>query len=205
MATATPTCDVFLSHSSRDREFAADVADRLKAEGLQPFHDASVPVGEEISKAIWDALAECHAFIVIVSPESTPDAMGMVELGAATAWHKPIFVVLNGPASSRLPEALQSYQAFPRNRVDEVLNQIRRNLEPLTDDDREVLSETYRDLNVPADRLSQSPRELQEFVKTFNAKSKKHLSGTRLLSELLRMRKQAKLPRLAKQRRITKR
>lgn len=203
-ATATPTFDVFVSHSSRDREFAADVAGRLKAEGLQPFHDASVPVGQEVSKAIWDALAECHAFIVIVSPDSAPDAMGMVELGAATAWNKPIFVLLNGPASTRLPEALENYQVYPRNRLDEVLTQIRRNLDPITDDERQVLTETYRDLNIPADRLSQSPRELQQLVKTFNGKTKKQLSGTRLLSELLRMRKQAKLPRLSSKRRRTK-
>ena len=203
MATATPTYDVFLSHSSRDREFAVDIAERLKADGLQPFHDASVPVGKEVSKAIWEALAECHAFIVIVSPDSTPDAMGMVELGAATAWHKPIFVVLNGPASSRLPAALKTYQAFPRNRLDEVLNQIRRNLEPLSDDDREKLAKIYSELNVSADRYGQSPRELQDLVKKFKARSKKQISGTRLLSELLRMRKQSKLPRLPKPRRIT--
>ncbi len=205
MSTATPTYDVFVSHGSRDRELAADVADRLKAEGLQPFHDASVPVGKEISKAIWDALAECHAFIVIVSPESTPDAMGMVELGAATAWNKPIYVVLNGPASSRLPEALQTYQAYPRNRIDEVLTQIRHNFEPITDDDRKVLSDTYRDVGESADQLSQSPRALQKLVKQFNATTKKQLSGTRLLSELLRMRKQSRLPRLGTRRRITKR
>ncbi|MEJ7591836.1 MAG: toll/interleukin-1 receptor domain-containing protein [Planctomycetaceae bacterium] len=203
-ATTTPTFDVFVSHGSRDREFAADVVDRLQAEGLQPFHDASVPVGQEISNAIWDALAECHAFIVIVSPDSKPDAMGMVELGAAIAWNKPIFVLLNGPASSPLPEALKSYRVYPRNRLDEVLTQIRRNLEPITDDEREVLTETYRELGIPADRLSQSPRELQQLVETFNAKTKKQLSGTGLLSELLRMRKQAKLPRLETKRRSTK-
>ncbi len=205
MTTTPQTFDVFLSHSSRDREFAADVAERLKAEGLQPFYDASVPLGQEISKAIWDALAECHAFIVIVSPESTPDAMGMIELGAATAWQKPIFVVMNGPASTRLPQSLQHYQAFPRNRVDEMLAQIRRGLEPFTDDDREVLQETYRDINVPADRFSQSPRELQKFVTEFNTRSKKQLSGSQVLSELLRMRKQSKLPRLTKQRRVAHR
>lgn len=204
-ATATPTFDVFVSHSSRDREFAADVADRLRAEGLQPFHDASVPIGEEISKAIWDALAECHAFIVLVSPDSAPDAMGMIELGAATAWNKPIFVLLNGPASTRVPDALGAYQVYPRNRIDEVLTQIRRNFEPITDDERQVLMETYSDLGVPADRLSQSPRELQQLVETFNRKADKQLSGTRLLSELLRMRKQAKLPRLSPVRRRTKR
>ena len=203
-ATATPTFDVFVSHSSRDRELAADIADRLKAEGLQPFHDASVPLGQDISSAIWDALAECHAFIVIVSPDSAPDAMGMVELGAATAWNKPIFVLLNGPASTPLPEALESYQVFPRNRLDEILAQIRRHLEPITKDERQVLTEIYRELGVPADRLGQSPRELQLLVKAFNTKAKKQLSGTRLLSELLRMRKQAKLPRLSVQRRRTK-
>jgi len=203
-ATRTPTFDVFVSHGSRDREFAADVAGRLQAEGLQPFHDASVPVGQEISTAIWDALAECHAFIVIVSPDSKPDAMGMVELGAAIAWNKPIFVLLNGPASSPLPEALKSYRVYPRNRLDEVLTQIRRNLEPITDDERDVLTETYRELGIPADRLSQSPRELQQLVETFNTKTTKQLSGTGLLSELLRMRKQAKLPRLDTKRRRTK-
>ncbi len=195
-ATATPTFDVFVSHGLRDRDFAEDVADRLKAEGLQPFFDASVPIEQEISKAIWDALAECHAFVVIVSPDSGPDAMGMIELGAATAWNKPIFVLLNGPASTRVPEALGAYQVYPRNRVDEVLTQIRRNFEPITDKDRQVLIDTYSNLGVTADRLSQSPRELQQLVETFNEKTAKQLSGTRLLSELLRMRKQAKLPRL---------
>lgn len=205
MSIATPTYDVFVSHGSHDRELAADVVDRLKAEGLQPFHDASVPVGEEISKAIWDALAECHALIVIVSPEFAPDAMSLVELGAATAWNKPIYVVLNGPASSRLPAALQSYQAYPRNRIDEVLTQIRRNFEPITDEDRKVLLDIYRDVGESADQLSQSPQALQELVSQFNATAEKQLSGTRLLSELLRMRKQSKLPRLGARRRITKR
>ena len=205
MSTATPTYDVFVSHSLRDREFAADVAVRLIAEGLQPFYDASVGIGADVSKAIWDALAECRAFIVIVSPDSTPDAMGMVELGAATAWQKPIFVLLNGPASLRLPEALQQFQAYPRNRVDEVLAHIRQTFEPITDEDRKLLAEIYSDIDVPADRLSQSPRELQELVNRFNDGTKRQLSGSRVLSELLRMRKQSKLPRLGIRRRITKR
>ncbi len=203
-ATVTPTFDVFISSSSPDREFAADVSERLKAEGLQPFHDASVPLGQEISEAIWDALAECHAFIVIVSPESTPDAMGMVELGAAMAWNKPVFVLLNGPASSRIPKALEGYRVYPSNRLDEVLSQIRRNLEPISEDERDVLTDAYRELSVPTDRLSQSPRKLQQLVETFNLKTKKQLSGTRLLTELIRMRKQAKLPLVSEKRRRTK-
>jgi hypothetical protein len=195
-ATATPTFDVFVSHSSLDREFAAEVANRLKVEGLQPFPDASVPIEQETSKVIWDALAECHAFIALVSPDSAPDATGMIELGAATAWNKPIFVLLNGPASTRVPYALGGYQVYPRNRIDEIVSQIRRNVEPITDVERQVLVETYSELGVPADRLSQSPRALQQLVEKFNKKANKQLPGTRLLTELLRMRKQSKLPRL---------
>ncbi len=201
MATATTTYDVFLSHSSRDRDVAADIANRLQAEGLEPFYDASIQVGETISQAIWDALAECHAFIAIVSPESSPDAMSMVELGAATAWNKPVFVLLNGPASMRLPDALQRFDAYPLNRVDDILGRIRHNLKPLSDNEHMVLAETYRDLDVPADQLGQSPSSLRQLVEQFNAKTKKHLSGDRLLSELLRMRKQGKLPRLGRRRR----
>ncbi len=204
MSTATPTYDVFISHGARDREFATDVAHRLAAEGLQPFYDASIAIGEDVSKAIWDALAECRAFIVIVSPDSTPDAMRTVELGAATAWHKPIFVLLNGSASFRLPEALQQFQAYPRNRVDEVLPHIRQTFEPITDEDRKLLAELYSDIDIPADQLNQSPRELQELVNRFNVGSKRQLSGSRILSELLRMRKQSKLPRLGTRRRISK-
>lgn len=205
MTIATPTYDVFLSHSLRDQEFATDVANRLKAEGLQPFSDASIGPGEEVSKAIWDALAECHAFIVIVSPESPPDAMGMVELGAATAWNKPIFVVLNGPASSPLPETLQSYRAYPSNRIDEVLSLIRHNLEPFTVEDRQVLINSYLEVGISADRLVQSPRDLQDLVNSFNSSADKELSGSQVLSELLRMRKSAKLPRIGPSRRVTKR
>lgn len=204
MATATPTCDVFLSHSWQDRDFAADIAHRLQAAGLEAFYDASIQLGERVSQAIWDALAECHAFIAIVSPESSPDAMGLVELGAAAAWNKPIYVLLNGPPSMRLPNALQDYRAYPRNRVDEILGQILHNLEPISDDDRKALAETYRDVNVPADVLVQSPRSLQQLVEKVNAKTQKHLSGDRLLSELLRMRKKGQLPRLNRQRHITK-
>jgi hypothetical protein len=68
-----------------------------------------------------------------------------------------------------------------------------------------LLAEIYSDIDVPADRLSQSPRELQELVNRFNAGTKRQLSGSRILSELLRMRKQSKLPRLGTRSRVSKR
>ncbi|MCE2794604.1 MAG: toll/interleukin-1 receptor domain-containing protein [Planctomyces sp.] len=199
--TAAPAFDVFISYTSLDRKFAVDVANRLRAEGLEPFYLADVPAGTEISGAIWDALAECHVFMVIISPDSAPDAMGMIELGAAAAWSKPIIVLLNGPASTRVPQALRDYAIYPRNRIDEVVTRIRRNLEPMTDDERQVLVDCYAVLGIPTDQLSQSPVHLRQLGDAFNEKTSRHLSATRLLSELLRLRKQSKLPRIQSQRR----
>ena len=199
MSTASKTYDVFLSHSSSDRELAAEVAELLKSEGLQPFHDESVAPSESMSTAIWDALAECRALIAIISVDATPDAMGMVEIGAATAWNKPIYLVLNGPASTRLPDALKSYQVYPRNRLDEVLQKIRTEFQPLSDDERQVLADTFKALSIPADKLGQSPKSLRDLTTRFNRKTKKQLSGERLLSELLRLRKKGSLPRIGRQ------
>lgn len=200
MSTASKTYDVFLSHSSSDRELAVEVANRLKSEGLQPFHDESVGPAESMSTAIWDALAECRALIAIISVDATtPDAMGMVEIGAAIAWNKPIYLILNGPASTRLPDTLKSYQVYPRNRLDEVLQKIRTEFQPLSDDDRQILADTYKDLSIPADKLGQSPKSLRDLTMRFNRKTKKQLSGERLLSELLRLRKKGSLPRIGRQ------
>lgn len=196
MATASKTYDVFLSHSSSDRELAAEIARRLESAGLQAFYDVNLAPVEDVSSAIWDALAECRALIAVISVDASPDAMGMVEIGAATAWNKPIYLVLNGPSSTRLPEALRSYNVFPRNRLDDVIQRIRTEFEPLTDDDRQVLADAYLDLNVSADQLSQSAKLLRELTTRFNRKTKKQLSGERLLSELLRLRKKGTLPRI---------
>jgi len=196
MATARKTYDVFLSHSSADRDLADEIANRLEFAGLQTFHDVSLMPARDISAAIWDALAECRALIAIVSVDATPDAMGMVEIGAATAWNKPIYLVLNGPPSTRLPDALKSYYVYPRNRLDEVVRRIRTDFEPLTDDDREVLANTYKDLNVSADKLGQSAKSLCDLTTRFNRKANRQLSSERLLSELLRLRKKGALPRI---------
>jgi hypothetical protein len=195
MATASKTYDVFLSYKSSDRDLADEIAARLESAGLQPFFDVGLVPATDISAAIWDALAECRALIAIISVDSTPDAMGMVEIGAATAWNKPIYLVLNGPPSTRLPDALKPYPMYPRNRLDEVIQKIRTEFEPLTDDDREVLASTYKEFNVSADQLSQSAKPLRELTMRFNRRTNRQLSGERLLSELLRLRKKGVLPR----------
>lgn len=195
-ATASKTCDVFISHAVSDSHLASEIASSLQAVGLETFHGGSVSAGEDVSDAIWDALAESRALIVIVSPDVPPRAMGMVEIGAATAWNKPVFVLINGPSSTRIPPALSKYPVYPLGRLEEVISAIRTGFEPLTDREREVLTENYRVLGTPADQLSQSPQALRKLTTQFNRQTDRQYSGERLLSELLRMRKKRELPRL---------
>jgi len=195
-ATVSKTYDVFISHAASETEIAAEIAESLESAGLATFHMGIVQAGADISEAVWQALAESRALIAIVSPDVLAHSKGMVEIGAASAWNKPVFILINGPSSTRLPPALSRYPVYPLGRLEEVIRAIRSGFEPLSDDQRAVLAEVYRIHGTPAEQLSQSPGELREVTSTFNRRTGKSYSGERLLSELLRMRKQGQLPRL---------
>ena len=196
-ATINQTYDVFISHAARDQELAREIAERLESEGLASFHDGLIPPGADIGRTIWDALAESRALIAIISPDMLPQAMGLVEIGAAAAWNKPFYVIINGPSSTKLPNFLSNYPAYPLNRLEEVVRAIQSSFDPLTESEREILSEIYLNLGTPTDQLSQSPKALRELTSHFNKSTKKQYSGERLLSELIRLRKKGELPRLS--------
>ena len=196
MATATKTYDVFISHAASDRHLVAEIAGTLESVGLEAFHGGTVERGADVADAIWQALAECRAVIAIISPNASPQAMGMVEIGAAAAWNKPVFLIINGPSSTKLPAALSNYPVYPVGRLGEVIQQICAGFEPLTDHDRRILADTYRDARTAVDQLSQSPKALRELTAQFNRNAGKQFSGERLLSELFRLRKRGQLPRV---------
>ena len=194
--TLNKTYDVFISHAASDKPVATEIAESLDAAGLNPFYEGSLQPGMDVGEAIWHALAESRALIAVISSDVTPQAMALVEIGAAVAWNKPVFVLINGPSSTKLPTALESYPVYPISRLEEVIRAIQTGFVPLTDHERERLSEIYLDLSTPTDQLSQSPTTLRELTTTFNKSTRKQYSGERLLSELIRMRKKGELPRL---------
>src|SRR5438093_210950 len=96
-ATRKKPFDVFVSHAASDNLVASEVVHNLESAGLETFHTGAVEPGIDLSKAIWQALAESRALIAIISPDFPTHAMGMVEIGGAAVWNKPIFLLLNGP------------------------------------------------------------------------------------------------------------
>jgi hypothetical protein len=61
---------VFLSHSSRDKEFVRELHRRLERDGVDCFFDTeSIGWGENWVRALERALDECEQIVFVFSPE----------------------------------------------------------------------------------------------------------------------------------------
>jgi hypothetical protein len=200
MTTAIKTYDVFISHSVADRDIARMVARNLESVGLITFHLEVLESGESASEEIWQALAESHAVIAIVSNELSSNANVTLEIGAAAAWNKPVYLIVKDPKSTQLTGILQSYPSYPLSRLDDVIRAIQTGFQPLSETDYKALGDVYRKVGVSTDQLSQSSESLRTIASEFQQRTRKAYSGERLLYELFRMRKSGKLPRLTTRR-----
>src|SRR3954447_22516850 len=105
MAELGKTYNVFISHATKDSAVALEVARIFRESGLESFTDKELAPGADWSDAIWEALAERRAVLAIVSPSGLTSRMG-IEIGAARAWHKPIYAVVTDPSATSVDPAL---------------------------------------------------------------------------------------------------
>jgi len=198
MSVDTTSYDVFLSYSLAEKPVAEFVERALREAGLDVFDLARVEPGSSVQDVLWQAMAESAALVVVIPRERAPASNTAVELGAAMAWHKPIYVVYSGRGNVRLPAYLSEYHAYPLTRIDDVAQSIRRSLHELSEEELAVLRDVYSELGIPADRLLSEPASLDRLARMFNARSNVRFTGERLVQELLRLRKAGLLPRLNK-------
>jgi hypothetical protein len=192
MARNRTTFDVFISHSAGDTSLAKEIAAACEATGLRAFTGADMEEGKNVSDAIWEALAESKAVIAILSrPELTPSMA--IELGGARAWNKPIFGVLTSSTLSPKLINIENNRLYTAARVEDVIHAIRASGGEFTEDERDELATIYAENNISVDQLALNPGKLEALVKRFGHATGKIVAGERLLSELLRMRKQGKL------------
>jgi hypothetical protein len=194
MADPGRTYDVFISNSARDAALALEVADACRLSGLEVVTSTELPAGREVSDALWEALAESRALITILSPSDLTPSMA-IEIGAARAWNKPIFAIVSEPSSTRLPPAMAGIDLYTAGRLEDVIKAIKTSVEQLTEDDRVFVSRLFSELDISVDQLAFEPARRGELVKRFKKGRGKSVSEERLLSELLRLRKQGKLAR----------
>ncbi len=194
MIDVSKICDVFISHSASDAQVAAEVAQACRANGLAAVTNSEFLPSENGSDALRETLAESRALLAILSPSGLTPSMA-IELGAAWAWNKPVFAIATDPAFTRLPPGLSGIQLYTPGRIEDIIRIIKKSSQELSEGDRALLAKRYTKLGVSVDQLALEPGQLGELVNGFNADTGKAVPGERLLSELLRMRKQGKLTR----------
>src|SRR5690242_3344692 len=86
MISAKKTCDVFISHAAVDAPLAADIANACHANGLDATASGELAAGDDAYDALWEALAESRAVLVVL-PSTGATASMSVEIGAARAWN----------------------------------------------------------------------------------------------------------------------
>ena len=85
---------VFISYSSKNRDYANKLADKLRREGFEVWIDARIQSGDDWWKSIMSALRSCAAFIVLMTPDSEGSDWVQREVTIADSLKKPAFPLL---------------------------------------------------------------------------------------------------------------
>ncbi len=84
---------VFLSHSSKDRDFTAGLAERLREAGFQAWVDVEdIPDGSTWMRVIESGVRECGAMIVVMSANGRDSEWVERETLMAMDLRKPLFI-----------------------------------------------------------------------------------------------------------------
>ncbi len=193
MARPNGLCDVFIANSPSEAALANEIANACRASGLRTATNAELPPGRDTSDALWEALTESRA-LVVIPPSSGLTASMWIEVGAVRAWNKPIFGILADP-SIHPPPALSSIPFYVPARMDELINAIQSVDRGITDADASMLIEVYQEIGESVDRLMVDPKLRQRLGRQFKTRAKKSVTEEQLLSELLRIRKKGRLKR----------
>jgi hypothetical protein len=193
--------DIFLSHSpGADDDTVSMIRSAFAATGLKVFDSSQLDPGANFQDEIWNALAVSIAVVVVASPSTMNSAWTAVEIGAAQAWHKPVFVLQSAPTSVSVPPYLGRFQLLPVSRIEDVIQAIKNRSAPiLSPAELDLLRDIYVEMNLPTDQLLGSPSQLTVVAQRFNKRNHSDVSGETLAHELIKMRKRGGLPRLKRQ------
>lgn len=121
---------IFISHSSKDTEFALQVAKALTEVGIDVWiMEADIPAGMKWSTAIQHGLDQCEAMIVIISPDA------MASLNVEDEWQyyfdkkKRVFPVRWKPAEVHFQLSRIQYIDFHKQEFKEAFRRLSAELE----------------------------------------------------------------------------
>lgn len=196
--TGCTGCDVFLAASHHDAGVAEVVRRSFEEAGLAVFSSATKELGSGFWGAVREEIAAARVFVALLTPSFVKSSQLPLELGGAWARELPIYLLLESLSSKEVPSYLKRYavKAAPITKLAEVVASVARRAKPLSAAQREQLAGLYADLGVSSDQLAQQPDALEMLARKFNDAAASRMSAERVLQEVVRLRKQGKLPRL---------
>ena|SRR5271166_5688630 len=152
----TMSAYVFISYSSKDREYADLIAMALKTIGLKVWWDADLLAGQTFDEQIADALGKASAVIAVISQNSSRSPWTLNEWRYARNAGLPIFPVLIGASISAIPLNLRDLDAFvfdikdPHKSAVDLAYQIHKSFGEIPQPSSEVIDEARRKLAASA-------------------------------------------------------
>jgi len=119
--------DIFISYSSKDREQALQLIELLSSAGLSVWIDqAGIDVATSWSGEIVDAIEECKAFVVLLSPNSIESVNVVKEVSLAAERRKKILPLDLEPVTlpRDLAYHLAGIQRAPMTNIDAIIRAI---------------------------------------------------------------------------------
>ena len=111
------TYNVFISHSFRDRDLAARVADFVRSSGAQVV-DWSLEAEGEITPEIPERVRQSNEIIVLVTRHSATNPWLHWEIGLAAGLQKRITPVMEGIDPSEVPPPLNNLHAVNASSIE---------------------------------------------------------------------------------------
>lgn len=117
---------VFISHSTKDRWIARQIAKLLEAAGdIKTFLDErDIKVGDSIPESIRTNIQECNEFLVLLTRNSINRPWVLIEISAAWGQGKRIIAIVDKVPPEEMPEIMLPYKAVDLNDLEEYIRQV---------------------------------------------------------------------------------
>jgi hypothetical protein len=129
VAESQPDYLVFISHSSKDRwiarQMAAIIERRAKRYGVRTFLDeVDLVGGDRIPATIKANLHACEEFVILLSPQSVTRQWVLVELGGAWTLDKRVMAITYNLAAETIPDILDHDKGYDLNDFDRYVTEL---------------------------------------------------------------------------------
>lgn len=120
---------VFISHSSKDRWIARQMAEiierKAKRYGVTTFLDeVDLEGGDRIPATIKANLHACEEFVILLSPQSVTRQWVLVELGGAWTLDKRVIAITYNLAAEKIPDIIDHDKGYDLNDFDRYVSEL---------------------------------------------------------------------------------